>query len=260
MTLRRLRIEIGFDGASWHGWHAGRTGRGVADQVQLAVASILPNAGELVSSSRTDSGVHARQLTAHVDVPQVEMKIAIEKLAEVTNHQLPPTIRVLSVVEAPMSFHARFGAQRKEYRYHLWNDRVMHPLRQGQAWHLPQPLNLTLMQAAAAQFVGRHDFSAFTAKRDGELKSPFRSVTRCAVHRRRALVVVRIEADGFLYKMCRAITGALVEVGRGKRSIDQLTAMLASGAGSEICLAPAHGLVLWRVDYDEPSELNDVST
>nr|WP_226895547.1 tRNA pseudouridine(38-40) synthase TruA [Luteolibacter marinus] len=243
-------MTLAFDGAAYHGWQGQRSGRGVEDQVQAALGRLFPGASPLVASSRTDAGVHARGLVAHFEAPRDEFKMPPRHLALAINALLPDDIRVLAAVRVRAAFNARFDAISKQYRYTVWNHPVMDPLRRGQAWHVPRPLNVAAMRAAAALFVGTHDFRAFTSKRPGVLKDPVRTLTRCEVRRRGPELTVVIEGSGFLYKMCRAITGTLVQLGEGRLPADGIGAMLAGGdrrtAGMN---APAHGLVLWQVRY-----------
>ena len=250
MSALNFKLTLAFDGAGYHGWQGQRSGRGVQDQVQAALAKLFKNPSPLVSSSRTDTGVHARALVAHFEVPADEFKMPPRQLVLAINALLPDDIRVRSAVRVPMAFNARFDALAKQYRYVVWNHAVMDPLRRGQAWHVPRALDLAAMEKAAGLFVGRHDFRAFTAKRPGVLKDPVRTLTRCEVRRRGSELTFVIEGSGFLYKMCRGIVGTLIQVGEGRFPPDEIKAMLAGGdrraAGVN---APAHGLVLWQVRY-----------
>ena len=132
----------------------------------------------------------------------------------------------------------------------MWAEPAMNPLFRHSAWHVPRPLNLEAMCAAAQLFVGRHDFKSFAANRNYEMESTVRKLTRCDIKKSGSLLTFVIEGDGFLYKMCRGIVGTLVQIGQGKFSSAEIRAMLAKKdrrvAGMT---APAHGLVLWKVFY-----------
>lgn len=248
--MRKFKLTLAYDGTAYHGWQSQKSGRGVADQIENALARLFPSAPRLTSSSRTDTGVHARGLVAHFEVPCTESRIPARQLALAINASLPDDVRVIAATRAPASFHARFDATAKEYRYSIWNHPAMDPLARHRAWHVPRLLDLAAMRSAAAHFVGTHDFRAFTTKRDGRLGDPLRTVNRCEIVRRGAEITFRIEASGFLYKMCRGIVGTLVQVGEGRCPAGQVLEMLASHdrrtTGSN---APAHGLVLWQVFY-----------
>jgi tRNA pseudouridine38-40 synthase len=189
-------------------------------------------------------------MVAHVEIPRAEFKMVTRKLALAINAFLPEDIRVMSAVRARADFHARFDASGKEYRYYVWNHTAMNPLLRNRAWHVPLPLDLAAMQRAARLFVGKHDFKSFAANRNYEMETTVRTLTRCGVKRNGCLFTFVIEGDGFLYKMCRGIVGTLVQVGRGKFTVEDVKAMLAAkdrrAAGMS---APAHGLVLQKVFY-----------
>lgn len=246
MPTPRIKLVISFDGTAYCGWKSQRSGCGVEDHVRKALAKIVPNASPLESSSRTDSGVHARALVAHFDSERADAA----RLALALNALLPPDIRIVSATRVGENFHARFGAVEKEYRYHIWNAPATNPLRLHDVWHVPQRLDLAAMNRAAEYFIGRHDFTAFTSKRDGTLGDPFRTVTRCSVARSGGLVTIRVVASGFLYKMCRAITGTLVAAGRENISPEEIPRLIsAKNRRATPMNAPAHGLVLWAVRY-----------
>src|SRR5439155_24854032 len=189
-------------------------------------------------------------MIAHVEIPRLEFKIPMRKLALAVNAFLPEDIRVLAAARCQAEFHARFDATGKQYRYFIWNHPAMNPLLLHQAWHVPQPLELAAMRSAANLFLGKHDFKSFAATRNYEMESTVRTIRRCQIRRTGPLLTFLIEGDGFLYKMCRSIVGTLVQLGRGKFTKADLKTMLAAkdrrAAGMT---APAHGLVLWRVFY-----------
>lgn len=250
--MPKFKLTLAYDGTAYHGWQSQKSGRGVADRVEAALARLFASAPKLVSSSRTDTGVHARGLVAHFEVPPGEARIPARGLALAINAGLPDDIRVVAATRAPAAFDARFGAVSKQYRYTVWNHPAMDPLLRHRAWHVAPPLDLAAMKAAAACFVGRHDFRSFTAKRAGVLGDSTRTLTRCEVRRRGPEITIVVEGEGFLYKMCRAIAGTLVQAGQGKFSPQEIAAMLhrrdrrAGGVN-----APARGLVLWKVSYSK---------
>lgn len=246
----KFRLTLAYDGSAYHGWQAQRSGRGVANQVEAALARLFPGAPRLESSSRTDTGVHARGLVAHFELSADHASMPPRQLPLALNALLPDDIRVLAASRAPAGFHARFDAISKEYRYQVWNHPAMDPLRRHHAWHVPRALDPAAMRAAAGWLVGSHDFTAFTSRRAGELGDPVRTLSRCDVTVRGPELVFRLEGSGFLYKMCRGIVGTLVQVGEGRLAPEAVKAMLDGrdrrAAGMN---APAHGLVLWRVRY-----------
>jgi tRNA pseudouridine38-40 synthase len=250
MDALKFKLTIAFDGTAYEGWQVQKTGTGVQEKVEGALAKLFSARPRLHSSSRTDTGVHALGMVAHFEVPRAECNMTARKLALALNAWLPPDIRVVAAARARPGFHARFDAAGKEYRYFVWNHAAMNPLLRHRAWHVPRPLDLPAMRAGARWFVGRHDFRSFAASRNYEMESTTRTVHRCDIQRRGPLLTFVIAGDGFLYKMCRGFVGTLVQVGLGKFPPDDIRRMLARKdrrvAGMT---APAHGLVLWKVFY-----------
>ena len=246
----KWKLTLAFDGEEFHGWQSQPSGRGVQDRVELALTRLFPCAPVLVSSSRTDAGVHARGLVAHFEVPRGEFRMEPRRLVLAINALLPESIRVRSAMRVGGGFHARFDAIGKEYRYRIWNDPVMNPLLRNQSWHVPRRLDDEAMKRAAAMLEGRHDFRSFTSSRDGVLGDSTRTLSRCRLKRSGPELTIVLDGSGFLYKMCRCIVGTLVQIGEGKIPVESLQDILGAGdrrlAGVN---APACGLILWRVRY-----------
>jgi tRNA pseudouridine38-40 synthase len=250
MDRLKLKLTIAYDGTQYQGWQVQKIGTGVQEKVEAALAKLFPSRPRVHSSSRTDTGVHALGMVAHFEVPRAESRMTPSKLALALNAWLPEDIRVLSAARAPQAFHARFNAAGKQYRYFVWNHAGMNPLIRHTTWHVPRPLDLRAMRAAALFCVGKHDFQSFAANPGYAKESTVRTLTRCDLKRRGPLLTFVIESDGFLYKMCRGIVGTLVQVGLSKFPPDEVRRMLEKrdrrAAGMT---APAHGLVLWKVFY-----------
>ncbi len=246
----KFKLVIAYDGTAYQGWQVQKVGTGVQEKIEAALGKIFMGEKRIHSSSRTDTGVHALGMVAHVEIPAAEFKMPVARLALAINAFLPDDIRVLSAVRVPEKFHARFDAKGKQYRYFVWNHPAMNPLLQKRAWHFPVKLDLKAMRAAAKLFLGKHDFKSFAGTRDYEMKSNVRTLARCDIKKSGAQLTFIIEGDGFLYKMCRGIVGTLVQVGQGKIEVAEIKNILASRdrrvAGMT---APAHGLVLWKVFY-----------
>ncbi len=246
----RLRLVLAFDGTRYQGWQTQKSGQGVQELVEIALRRLFPGAGPLHGSSRTDTGVHALGLVAHVDIPRDQWRIPPCKLVLALNAHLPEDIRVFKASRARGDFHARFDAKGKEYRYRIWNGPAMNPLLAHTAWHIPRQLDLDAMKTAAAHLVGRHDFASFTSNPGYARPNTVRTLFRCEIHGRGPEITVRIEGDGFLYKMCRGIAGTLVQVGLQRISPDAIHAILArKDRRIGGMTAPPHGLTLCRVFY-----------
>ena len=250
MDKLKFKLIIAYDGTAYQGWQVQKIGTGVQEKIEQAFGKLFPGVKRLHSSSRTDTGVHALGMIAHVEISRAELKMPDARLALAINAFLPDDIRILDAVRAPADFPARFDAIGKQYRYYVWNHHAMNPLLYRRAWHFPVKLNPALMRAAAKIIVGKHDFKSFAGTREYEMKSNVRTLSRCDLRKNGHLYTFTIEGDGFLYKMCRGIVGTLVQVGQGKIPLADVETILTSRdrrvAGMT---APAHGLVLQEVFY-----------
>jgi tRNA pseudouridine38-40 synthase len=253
----KFKLIIAFDGAAYEGWQVQKNGTGVQEKIETALAKLFPSRPRIHSSSRTDTGVHALGMVAHFEAPDGECKMTAHKLALALNAWLPDDVRVMTAARAAKDFHARFNARGKQYRYFVWNHTAMNPLLRHSAWHVTRRLDLKAMRAAAKLFPGKHDFKSFAANRNYEMESTVRTLTRCDIKKSGPLLTFTIEGDGFLYKMCRGIVGTIVQCGLGKFPPEEIKTMLAQKdrrvAGMT---APAHGLVLWKVFYQQQRKRN----
>lgn len=247
----KLKLTIAYDGTAYDGWQTQKTGLGVQSLVEAALAKLFPSQPKVFGSSRTDAGVHALGMAAHFEVTREEWRMKTARLLLALNAHLPEDIRVQTVRRVPAVFHARFSAAGKEYRYQVWNHPAMNPLLRTQAWHFKRKLDLAAMRSAARDFVGKHDFRSFRVNPSYDTDSTVRTLSKCEIRRRGALLMFVIEGDGFLYKMCRGIVGTLVQVGEGKIPRDAVRSILTKCDRTVAGMtAPAHGLILWRVLYD----------
>ncbi|MDB6128955.1 MAG: tRNA pseudouridine synthase [Verrucomicrobiales bacterium] len=248
--LIKFVLTIAYDGTPYAGWQIQKVGLGVQQLVEEALAKLFPSAPRVHSSSRTDTGVHAIGMVVHVEIPKAELRLPDPRLMLAINAFLPLTIRVMSAKRCSASFHARFNATGKQYRYYIWNAPAMNPLLVQRAWHIPKALDIDSMRRAAQKVIGKHDFKSFAGTRSYEMDSTVRTVQKLAIKKEDRLITVIIEGDGFLYKMCRGLVGTLVQVGSGKRDQDSLSTILeARDRTAAGMTAPAHGLVLWKVFY-----------
>ena len=251
MDLLKFKLTIAYEGTNYAGWQVQKTGTGVQEKIEMALAKLFPSRPRLHSSSRTDTGVHALGMVAHFEAPSRECTLLPAKLLLALNAWLPQDIRVIAAARARNDFHARFDATGKQYRYFVWNAPAMNPLIRHTAWHVPRLLDLRAIRTAAPAFIGKHDFRSFSSNQGYAKTSTVRTLTRCDLKRSGHLLTFIIEGDGFLYRMCRGIVGTLIQVGQAKFSADEISRMLARkdrrGSGMT---APAHGLVLWKVFYE----------
>jgi tRNA pseudouridine38-40 synthase len=245
---RRLKLVISYDGRDFAGWQSQKHGNTIQDRLEAAFERICGRRVAVTGSGRTDSGVHALGQCAHVDVPAAQF--AAERWLKALNGVLPLTIRILRARFVAKTFHARFSAKGKVYRYRIINGAVRSPLEIGRAWHIASPLDRELLERAAKLFVGRHDFAAFAANRGKEERSSVRTVEYIRITSRRDLIEIEFSADGFLYKMVRLIVGTTVRGALGKESLQSIELQLERPSRATArFVAPAAGLYLVRVRY-----------
>jgi tRNA pseudouridine38-40 synthase len=251
-AVRRLGLTLEYDGTDFAGWQLQPAARTVQGVFEEALREITGEARRFVPAGRTDAGVHARGQVAHVDL---ESELGTPALERALNAVLPADVAVLEVRTVPERFHARHDARAKTYVYRILNRPMPSPLASRFTWHLRAELDVAAMAAGAALVLGTHDFSAFRGAPGGvpEDESPRRSLARLDVARRGDEVHVAAEGRSFLRHMVRNLVGTLVEIGQGRRAPDEMAKVLASLDRAQAGpTAPAHGLCLERVLYDDP--------
>ena len=254
--FRRLRLDLAFAGTSLCGWQIQARGTTVQGLVDEALRAIDHLGGRVTGCSRTDSGVHARAFTAHVDTPLRRPLLAILKGL---NANLPPQVRVYRAGWAPAAFHARYACTGKDYRYHLYLGPVVPPTLAPFVWAWQGELDLGAMREGCALFLGRHDFAAFTTA-DGRERNTLRALTRCEWVLDGPVLALHVSGPSFLHRMVRCIGGALVAVGTGRLSqADVERALGGDLGGPQIPALPAQALTLWEVRYPAEMEPEEVA-
>ena len=269
--MRRIFLQIAYDGSGYCGFQEQREGASIEGCLNTALALLLPEERPAVTgASRTDAGVHARGNAVMFDTVS---RIPGERFSQALNRYLPDDIRVLRSMEMPADFHVRFTPHTKRYEYRIDPGRIPDPLRVRYTYNYSFPLDLMRMQAAAERLLGTHDFTSFVnpdsqvfqhggdavrtiygieVLRDGAVGKSVGNGAEDAGGT--AEIVVRISGNGFLYHMIRIIVGTLLEVGRGRRSPEDMDRVLEQrdrrAAGPTV---PAKGLCLMALDYGEPS-------
>jgi tRNA pseudouridine38-40 synthase len=265
---RTLKLTLTYDGTPFVGWQRQADGTSIQGLVEEALARIEGAPVSAIGAGRTDAGVHACGQVASV---RLTATIDVAVLARALNATLPPEIRVIAVDEVPSSFHARYSAASKTYRYQIVNGPVATPFEWRYAWHVCERLDFERMSAAAALFEGEHDFAAFRGT-GSSVKTTVRHVSCSRFSRLAAApaqsgcawglatedppgterLVYDVTASGFLRHMVRAIVGTLVEIGTGRRVPASIEQALRSGNRKDAgATAPACGLCLVRVEYGE---------
>lgn len=274
----RVRLDLAYDGAAFAGWAAQPGLRTVQGTLEEALATVLRlPAVRLTVAGRTDAGVHARGQVAHLDVPAAAWRALpgrsdrdpahslVVRLAGVLGRGGTPRgasdVVVHRAAVAPTGFDARFAAVWRRYAYRLADDVARRdPLRRGDVvWH-GRPLDVDAMDAAARHLLGMHDFAAYCRPREGA--TTIRTLLDLRWRRVPAgepdagLVVAAVRADAFCHSMVRALVGASLAVGEGRRPVGWPAEVLAAGVrDGAVTVAPAHGLTLEEVAYPADHEL-----
>ena len=247
--MPNIRLTIEYDGTAYHGWQRQASVPTIQHAIESAIARISRESVTVIGAGRTDAGVHALAQTANFHTRATLDPAAWQRAL---NAVLPDDIAVIAAEAVDDSFHARFSARGKRYRYLVMNRPSPSPLWRRSAWHLFRPLNLARMRRGAAFLIGSHDFSAFRASDHAHHPSDDTvcRLMRCAIRRDGDLVLFDLESDRFLKYMVRNIVGTLVQVGIGARDPRQIQAILAgkdrTHAGPT---APPQGLTLTAVVY-----------
>jgi tRNA pseudouridine38-40 synthase len=269
-----FKITLAYDGTDFVGWQRQAAGVSIQGLLEDALRELDGRDVPVTGAGRTDAGVHA---LGQVAAFSIERALTIDAVVRALNARLPGAVRVLSAEETPASFHPRFDARAKSYRYRICNGDVLSPFERRYAWHVPGALDAAAMQAAAQMLEGVHDFAAFqstgsdvrTTEReifssqiaDCRLQIDWgiasrgsvaigRSLESAICNRQSAIIAYEITGSGFLRHMVRAIVGSIVEVGRGRHPPEWMAAVLASrDRGRAGPTAPAGGLFLVSVTY-----------
>lgn len=242
------KLIIAYDGAEYCGWQKQPNAMSIQQMMEETLSQFLQEPIRLTGSGRTDAGVHASGQVANF---RIDHPIDTYRFIAAANGLLPKDIRVLKIEEVPEDFHSRFNAIRKEYHYHLYTGAVIPPFDRRTKWHVTKSINVHLLEKAASLFIGEHDFATFANVREGGKKeNTVRTLDQLEVVINGEDITLIFAAKGFLYKMVRNITGTLIEVATGKRSIESIPGMLAAKdrkKGGRV--APPQGLFLMEVSY-----------
>jgi len=245
MQVRNIRLVIEYDGTNYHGWQRQENARSIQEVVEDAIFELTQERVSLIAAGRTDTGVHARgqvvnfRLKKALPLPNIYMGI---------NAYLPRDIVVKKAEEVPVTFHARFDAKLRVYQYYLMFERTA--IYRNYCWQFFQKLDISLLQPMADMLIGEHDFGAFSRL---EVQSDHKM---CRVEESRWMeegdfLVYRIAANRFLHGMVRTIVGTMIDVARGRFTMQQFREIFRSGdrtrAGGT---APARGLFLEEVRYE----------
>ena len=246
--MRNIALFLTYLGTDYHGWQMQKNLPTVQETLEKAAAMVVGHPVHVTGCGRTDAGVHAKCYVANF---RTSSTIPVDRLPYALNTHLPVDIVVTRAFEEHDDFNAIGSCARKEYTYVIYNSRVRDPFYVNRAWFYPKHLDETVMQAAANEFVGTHDFAAVRSV-GTEVRSTVRTVYYYDIERQGNLIYLRVCANGFLYNMARAMAGTVVYAAEGKIQPKQIADILNVGnrraAGPTV---PPGGLYMTHLWYDD---------
>ena len=248
----KILLKLKYLGTAFCGWQYQPGVRTVQSTLTDAAEALFGERCNITGCSRTDSGVHANDFAATVELSDTANRIPPERIPAAFAPYLPSDLSVVSATEVSDDFHPRYDVSYKEYIYKIYASAVMDPFLWGRVWHYTGRLQedaVERMNACASALVGRQDFASFMAA-GSKIEDTVRTVQYCTVEREDSLLIIRIAADGFLYNMVRIIAGTLMSAACGKLDEDGMREIIAAKNRSAAGLtAPPDGLYLNKVRY-----------
>ncbi len=247
--MRNIALTLMYDGSAYHGWQLQKRDVTIAGTLERAVSHVVGHPVRFVGAGRTDAGVHAEIYLANF---RTTSRIPCDRLPLAVNTRLPGDIVVTKATEVPEDFNAIGSCLKKEYTYRIYNSRIRNAFLVDRVWFYPRPLDVDVMQAAASQFVGTHDFAAVRSV-GTETKTTVRTVHYFEITRSGPMISCRVCADGFLYNMVRAMVGTCVYASEGKLASSDIPALLAGRNRTDAGpTAPPQGLYMTALWYPQP--------
>jgi tRNA pseudouridine38-40 synthase len=245
--VTRWRLTIEYDGGPFMGWQRQDHGPSVQQTIEDALRQMTGEEASFTAAGRTDAGVHALAMTAHVDIMK---SLTPHRLREGLNALVrPKPISVLDAAEAPGDWHARFSCIGRRYLYRILNRRAPPALDAGRVWHVAVPLDAEAMSEGAAHLIGRHDFTTFRSAHC-QSDSPVKTLDRLEVTRSGEEIHIEAAARSFLHHQVRSMVGCLALVGRGEWAPDDMRKALEARDRSALGFnAPPHGLYFVEAIY-----------
>lgn len=246
--IRNFLITISYNGSNYHGWQIQNNALAVQEVFQNALENIIQKTPyEIKGCSRTDSGVHANMYCISLKMAH---SIPCHRLLTALNRFLPLDIAVLNVEEKPLDFHARYSCKSKQYVYKIWNSPVRNPFLDGLAYHYKWHIDVEKLNRACKAYIGKYDYTSFCTIDNRKMEDMCRNVMSFNVERQGDMVLMTVEADGFLYNMVRIMVGTLIRIAEGKFTEDSIPDIIKAKDRSKAGpTAPACGLYLNKVNY-----------
>ncbi|QZZ19202.1 tRNA pseudouridine(38-40) synthase TruA [Leptothermofonsia sichuanensis E412] len=249
LPIQRVALVIQYLGTHFHGWQRQPNQRTVQEEIETTIESVLGYPVRIHAAGRTDTGVHAAAQVAHFDAPA---RIPAHRWADILNARLSEDVLIRASAVVGSTWHARFSAIWRRYRYILYTDPRPNLFVRPFSWHYYyEPLDESLIQDALTPLLGRHHLAAFH-RAGSKRPHSWVDVQVAECQRRGAFVCIEVQASGFLYGMMRLLVGLLVQVGRGVRSPLSFTEIWQAQHRDQVkYAAPAQGLCLLRVGYPD---------
>ena len=235
--MRNIRLTIAYVGTNYNGFQTQPHGNTVQDKLETFLSRLCNGPVHIIGSGRTDAGVHA---LGQVVSFTTDSSIPCRNIRQAARTLLPPDIYILSAEDVNPDFHARYSAKRKTYLYRVHPGEYS-PFLAGRAWQIPQKPDLGLMQQAAQQLLGTHDFSSFRST-GSAATNPLRTIYAAQWRLRGGELFFTVTGDGFLYRMVRNMVGIMLDIGLGKKNLSELYT-------ADKTPAPPDGLYLASVEY-----------
>ncbi|MBQ2506394.1 MAG: tRNA pseudouridine(38-40) synthase TruA [Erysipelotrichaceae bacterium] len=242
----RYKVILAYDGRNYAGFQSQKNATAIQDIVEGAIERVFSEKIRIIMSSRTDAGVHAYGQVFHFDTGKEKDE---GKLKFSLNSLLPDDIHVVEVKKVSRDFHARYSVKKKTYEY-LINLGEYDVFLKGRAFQCFYKLDVDLMKEGAKLFLGEHDFSSFNTSSLKEYPNQVRNITEFSITRKKDILKIRVTSSGFLRNMVRIMVGTLIDLGRGKKSLDDIKDMLEHPCKSTRRYnADPNGLYLVKIFY-----------
>ena len=246
--MNRYQILIEYVGTSYSGWQIQKKGNTIQGKIQKVISKILKEKVNIIGSGRTDSGVHALEQSAHFDT-NTKIKDSYKFLKSVNHFLSRYGISILDLKKRKLTFHARYSAKARIYKYVILNRKSGSVLKNKRCWHIIKKLNLEMMKKGAKKLIGTKDFSTFRSS-SCSAKTPVRTIKSIKFLTKKDIIEIEIKAQSFLQNQVRSMVGCLKYVGENKWSIQKFDKIIKSKKRINCAPpAPAEGLYLTKVIY-----------
>ena len=244
--MRNVKLTIEYDGTNYCGWQKQNNEKTIQEEIEKAIYKAVGEVVEVIGSSRTDAGVHARGMVANF---KTNATIPFDKFKYAINDKLPDDIAIIESEEVSEDFHARYDSKGKTYCYSIINRQQKPAIGRNYVYHFKWNLDIEKMREACKYFIGKHDFKAFRSL-GSSVKTTERTIKELYIESEGEKINIFITADGFLYNMVRIIVGTLLKIGRGKIPVEDIEKIILLGDRKKAgpCV-PAQGLILEKVYY-----------